>query len=239
MKTVAIIPARGGSKRVPRKNVRPFCGKPIIAYSIEAARQTGLFDEVIVSTDDEEIADVAGQHGAAVPFLRPAEIADDFTGVMDVVAHALRVLEKEDKRPAEVCMIYATAPLMRVRDIVAGYEVFQAGDKDFVFSATAFGSPVFRAFGVQPDGTAKMFWPENYQENSQDLPAAYHDAAQFCWGRRAAVMEKDAVVFSERSVPLLIPRHQVVDIDTPEDWRLAELLYQALQAQTSSDGEPA
>ncbi len=233
MKTVAVIPARGGSKRIPRKNIRPFCGKPIIAYSIEAARQTGLFDDVIVSTEDEEIAGVAKQHGASVPFMRPAGIADDVTGVMAVVAHALRELEKEGKRPSDVCLIYATAPLMRPGDIIAGYEKFQscgeAGEVDFVFSATVFASSIFRAFSVQADGTAKMFWPERYWKNSQDLPAAYHDAAQFCWGRRTAVLE-DAVVFSERAVPLLIPRYRVVDIDTPEDWWLAELLYQALQA---------
>ena len=234
MKTVAIIPARGGSKRIPRKNIRPFCGKPIIAYSIEAAQQTGLFNEVVVSTDDEEVANVARQCGASVPFMRPARISDDVTGVMAVVAHALRELEKEGKCPSEVCMIYATAPLMRPEDIVAGYEKFQvcveAGAADFVFSAATFTAPVFRAFGVQADGTAKMFWPEHYQKNSQDLPEAYHDAAQFCWGRRAAFLEEDAIVFSERSMPLLIPRYRVADIDIPEDWRHAELLYRALQA---------
>ena len=236
MKTVAIIPARGGSKRIPRKNVRPFCGKPIIAYSIEAARRTGLFDAVIVSTDDEEIAAIAKQYGATTPFMRPDEIADDMTGVRAVITHALRELEKEGERPAEVCMIYATAPLMQSADIVAGYEQFQACIRlesvgkgaDFVFSAAEFASPIFRAFGVRDDGTAKMFWPEHYRKNSQDLPAAYHDAAQFCWGRREAMLEENIIVFSGRSVPFIVPRYRVVDIDTPEDWRLAELLYRAL-----------
>ncbi len=242
MNTVAVIPARGGSKRIPRKNVRPFCGKPIIAYSIEAAQQTGLFDQVIVSTDDEEIADVARQYGAVVPFMRPAAIADDSAGVMAVVAHALRELEKSGRRPAEVCLIYATAPLMQSSDITAGHEQFQACTQaesavkgiDFVFSATAFEAPIFRAFGVQSDGTAKMFWPEHYQKNSQDLPAAYHDAAQFCWGRREAMLEESVVVFSERSAPFIVPRYRVVDIDTPEDWRLAELLYRGLAAENPS-----
>ena len=237
MNTIAVIPARGGSKRIPRKNIRAFCGKPIIAYSIEAAQRSGLFDDVVVSTDDEEIASVVKQYGATVPFLRPAGIADDVTGVMAVVAHTLRELDKTGRRPAAACMIYATAPLMRSADLAAGYEQFQActgslgasqSGIDFVFSATEFASPVFRAFAVQDDGTAKMFWPEHYWKNSQDLPVAYHDAAQFCWGRREAMMQEDVVVFSERSVPFIVPRHRVVDIDTPEDWRLAELLYRGL-----------
>ena len=228
MKTVAIIPARGGSQRIPRKNIRPFCGKPIMAYSIEAAQQTSLFDDVIVSTDNEEIASVAEQYGASVPFMRPAETADSVTGVAAVVAHALRELEKKAECPTDVCIIYATAPLMRAQDIALGYDRFQICGSDFVFSATTFASSVFRAFGIEADGTVRMFWPEHYRKNSQDLPAAYHDAAQFCWGRRAAFLE-NAVVFSERSVPVLLPRHRVVDIDTSEDWQLAELLYRAQQ----------
>ena len=164
MSALAIIPARGGSKRIPRKNIRPFCGKPIIAYSIEAAQRSGLFDDVVVSTDDEVIASVAKKYDATVPFLRPAGIADDVTGVMAVIAHALRELGTE-KCPDEICMIYATAPLIRPDDIVAGHEKFQSCVEekgvDFVFSATTFSSPIFRAFGIQDNGTAKMFWPEH------------------------------------------------------------------------------
>ena len=228
MSAVAIIPARGGSQRIPRKNIRSFCGKPIIAYSVEAARKTGLFDEIIVSTDDKEIAEVAKQYGASVPFMRAAAIADGVTGVMAVVAHALRELGEDQYD--NVCMIYAIAPLLRVEDIVAGFEKLQvcAGNVDFVFSG-ALAPVVFRSFGVQADGTVKMFWPEHYRKNSQNLPEAYHDAAQFCWGRRTAMLEEDAVIFSQRSVPLIIPRYRAVDIDTLEDWRLAELLYRGLR----------
>ncbi len=230
MKTVAIIPARGGSKRIPRKNLRPFCGKPIIAYSIETAKSTGLFDEVIVSTDDEETAETARRHGAATPFVRPPELSDDVTGVAAVVAHALRELAKQGEHPSEVCMIYATAPLMRARDLKAGCQRFRSFDGDFVFSAVAFDSPIFRAFGMEADGTAKMFWPEHYRKNSQDFPVAYHDAAQFCWGRREAMLEDDAVFFSSRSMPFVVPHERAVDVDTSEDWRFAELLYRALQS---------
>ena len=226
MKTLAVIPARGGSKRVPRKNIRLFCGKPMISYSIDAALQSSLFDEVVVSTDDQEIASVSKQFGASVLYPRPDEISDDITGVMVVVAHALEQITKQGRHPNEVCMIYATAPMIRTKDLLKSYKKFQSTDKDFVFSAAEFAAPIFRSFTIQPDGSAKMLQPEYYQMNSQDLPPTYHDAAQFCWGRAEAIRDTNAVIYSERALPFVLPSYRVVDIDTPEDWQRAELLYQ-------------
>ena len=227
MKTIAIIPARGGSKRIPRKNIRLFCGKSIISYSIETALESTLFDEVLVSTDDEEIATVSRQYGATVEELRPPEFSDDVTGVLDVVSHEIRQLAKRNLYPSDICLIYATAPMIRTVDLKKSYEVFKTSDVDFVFSAAEFGSTIFRAFTILDDGRAKMFQPQHYHSNSQDLPRAFHDAAHFCWGRPEAIMNPDAVVFSKRSKPFVIPTNLVADIDTPDDWVLAEWLFKA------------
>lgn len=230
MKTIAIIPARGGSKRIPNKNIRLFCGQPIISYSIKVALETGIFDEVIVSTDDEKIANVSREFGASVFELRPFEISDDKTGVLTVLAYELASLAKKGEKPDDICLIYATAPLIRKQDIVESYELFKDSKKDFVFAAAEFTAPIFRAFTILKDGTAKMLQPENYHSNSQDLPTACHDAGQFCWGRSQAIMEPGSVVFSERGIPFLLPAIRVADIDTIDDWDRAEWLYKAHQA---------
>ena len=233
MNKVAVIPARGGSKRIPRKNIRSFCGKPIISYSISCALRSELFDEVIVSTDDDEIATIARNFGATVDELRPENISDDRTGVLAVVAHELLKLEEQGVKPFAACLIYATAPMIRDNDLIESFKVFEAGDIDFVFSAAEFSSPIFRSFTILPDGRAQMFKPEYYHSNSQDLPRAYHDAAQFCWGRPEAILDPDAVVFSERSIPYVLPANLVNDIDTPDDWQRAEWLYHAHQTLSS------
>ena len=229
MNTIAIIPARGGSKRIPNKNIRLFCGQPIIGYSIKTALETGIFDDVIVSTDDEQIASVSKEYGASVYRLRPLEISDDQTGVLTVLAYELSCLAKEGKTPDDICMIYATAPLIRKQDVVTSYDVFKYSQKDFVFAAAEFTAPIFRAFTILKDGTAKMLQPENYHVNSQELPTAYHDAGQFCWGRSEAIMKPGTVVFSERAIPFVLPANRVIDIDTIDDWDHAEWLYQAHQ----------
>ena len=229
MNTIAIIPARGGSKRIPNKNIRLFCGQPIISYSINAAFKTGIFDEVIVSTDDEEIAKVSRKLGASVYELRPPDISDDKTGVLAVAVYELSRLAKIGKTPNDICLIYATAPLIRHQDIVSSHDLFKSSQKDFVFAAAEYTAPIFRAFTILKDGTAKMLQPENYHVNSQDLPTAYHDAGQFCWGRSQAMMEPEPVVFSERGVPFVLPAIRVVDIDTYDDWDRAEWLYKAHQ----------
>ena len=229
MKAVAVIPARGGSKRIPRKNIRPFLGKPVIAYSILAAQQAGVFDEIVVSTDDKEIAETAEHYGALVPFLRPVELSDDQTGIRKVVVHAIRELEEKNKYPSMVCTIYAASPLIQYQDIVKAYKKLQLSDQDFIFSATTFSATIFRAFSMKENGSIKMFWPENYLVNSQDFPQAYYHAGQFLWGRREAYLNESPQVPFEHSIAMIVPRYRVMDVDTLEDWRHAELLYKALQ----------
>ena len=232
--SLAVIPARGGSKRVPRKNIRPFAGRPMLAYSIAACLESGVFERVIVSTDDEEIAATALAEGAEVPFLRPIEISDDHAGTDEVMAHALRVLALQGFVPAEACCIYATAPWVRATDIRAGQVLLRKG-WDYAFSATSYAHPVFRAFIAEPDdGGAQMLMPEHYHTRSQDLPEAFHDAAQFYWGTREAWLE-GRMLFGRRSASVRLPRWRVQDIDTPEDWRRAEVLYRVLQEMTDDE----
>lgn len=226
MSCVAIIPARGGSKRIPRKNLKPFDGVPMIVRSIRTALDCGLFDQVVVSTDDEEIADVARAHGAQVPFVRPVELADDFTGTAAVIVHALSQLPIFDY----VCCIYATAPLLQARYLRQGHELLvQHPDKSFAFSVAGFGFPVQRALTLDEQGALTSLYPEFRNTRSQDLPEAYQDAGQFYWGRREAWLRGD-VLFSPASLPVMLPRHLVQDIDTLEDWKRAEYLYAALKA---------
>jgi N-acylneuraminate cytidylyltransferase len=223
---LAVIPARGGSKRIPRKNIRPFCGMPIIGYSIAAARASGVFDNVVVSTDDPEIAEVARRHGAETPFSRPAELASDFAGTLPVIRHAIEAMRDRGVDPELVCCIYATAPFIEAADLRRGLEALLASDADYAFTATSFGYPIHRAFTINANGRIEMFQPDNYRKRSQDLAEAFHDAGQFYWGKPAAFIA-DLPVFTERSIPVLLPRHQVQDIDTPEDWVRAELMYKA------------
>lgn len=228
MSSVAIIPARGGSKRIPRKNLKLFDGVPMIVRSIETALTSRLFDEVVVSTDDEEIADMAQAHGAQVPFMRPASLADDFTGTAAVIAHALTELHERSFDFA--CCIYATAPLLQGRFLRQGYEALRTHpDKSYAFSVTGFGFPVQRALTLDEQGALTPLYPQFRDTRSQDLPEAFQDAGQFYWGRREAWLRGD-VLFSPKSLPVVLPRHLVQDIDTPEDWKRAEYLYAALKA---------
>ena len=225
---VAIIPARGGSKRIPRKNVRPFCGKPMIVWSIEAALESGCFDRILVSTDDEEIASIATLGGADAPFIRPAELSDDHAGTVPVMGHAIRWLQSVGDKPDLVCCIYATAPFLRADDIKTGLETLLASDADFAISATGYAFPIQRAFRLNSRGRMEMFQPENFETRSQDLEPAYHDAAQFYWGRTQAWLE-GVPLFSEQSIPVILPRDRVQDIDTPEDWASAERMSEIIQ----------
>jgi N-acylneuraminate cytidylyltransferase len=220
---VAFIPARGGSKRIPRKNVRPFCGKPMIAWSIEVARQSGLFEHVVVSTDDEQIADIAREWGAEVPFMRPAELADDHSGTTEVIGHAARWALDQGWPLKAVCCIYPTAPFLRAEDLERGLRILESGPWDYAFTATQFAAPMFRSFKQLPGGGIEMFFPEHFQSRSQDLPVALHDAGQFYWGRPQAWIE-GRKLFASRSSLVLIPRWRVQDIDSEEDWRRAEML---------------
>jgi len=228
LNNVAIIPARGGSKRIPRKNLKPFDGVPMIARSIKTALDSGLFAQVVVSTDDEEIAELARACGAQVPFMRPAALADDFTGTAAVIAHALQALPEQEVDFA--CCIYATAPLLQTRFLRQGLALLeQHPDKSFAFSVCDFAFPVQRALTLDDRGALTALYPEFRQTRSQDLPPAYQDAGQFYWGRSSA-WRRGEVLYSSQSLPVILPRYLVQDIDTPEDWKRAEYLYAALKA---------
>jgi len=220
---IAVIPARGGSKRIPRKNIKKFCGKPMIAWSIEVAKKSGLFDHVIVSTDDEEIAAVAKQCGAEVPFIRPAELSNDYAGTTEVIAHATQWALGNGWQVTAVCCIYATAPFIKVEDLQKGWETLESGDWAYVFTVTKYAAPIFRSFKQTIYGGIEMFFPENYSMRSQDLPEALHDAGLFYWGRPAAWLEGKNI-FDHNSAPIIIPRWRVQDIDNEEDWIRAEIL---------------
>lgn len=224
---IAVIPARGGSKRIPRKNIKLFCGKPMIAWSIEAARVSGLFEHIIVSTDDAEIAEVAVQCGATVPFMRPDELSGDHAGTTEVIAHATQWALDQGFDVEAVCCIYATAPFIRVADLNRGWEALESGDWAYAFTVTDFAAPIFRSFRQVAGGGIEMFFPEYFSTSSQDLPAALHDAGQFYWGRPAAWLEGKRI-FDRHSKPIVIPRWRVQDIDTQEDWERAEILAPAI-----------
>ncbi|MDH0726185.1 pseudaminic acid cytidylyltransferase [Stutzerimonas stutzeri] len=227
---MAVIPARGGSKRIPRKNIKSFCGKPMIAWSIEAALGSGCFDRVIVSTDDAEIAEIAHQYGATVPFLRPAELSDDHTGTIPVVRHAIEWFIANGECPQQVCCIYATAPFVSGEDIRRGLEVLLRSDCDYAFSVTSYAFPIQRAIRITREGRVEMLQPEHFNTRSQDLEETYHDAGQFYWGGASAWLEGKPL-FGLHSAPIPLPRHRVQDIDTREDWERAEWLFKAMQAQ--------
>ena len=226
---LAIIPARGGSKRIPRKNIRPFCGRPMIAWTIEAARQSACFDGIVVSTDDPEIAEVARACGAEVPFMRPSSLSDDYTGTIPVIAHAIEWHERRGTNPTQVCCLYATAPFVQADDLKQGLQMLQKEVCDYVFPVTSYAFPIQRAVRMTPAGRVEMFNPEQFNTRSQDLEEAYHDAGQFYWGSAQAWLE-GRPIFSPEAAALILPRFRVQDIDTPEDWERAEWLFRAMQA---------
>jgi pseudaminic acid cytidylyltransferase len=224
---IAVIPARGGSKRITKKNIKFFLGKPIIAYSIENAINSNLFDKVIVSTDDDRIAKVAIEYGAEVPFIRPAELSDDFSGTHEVIGHAVEWLENDGKAIDYVCCLYATAPLIQISDVIKGFNLIKTGKWKSVIAATKFSYPIFRSFEKLPNGGLRMFYPEYYSSRSQDLPEAYHDAGQFYWAS-AQVWKDKPNGFSENSTIVELPNYLVQDIDTMDDWYRAENLFKLL-----------
>jgi pseudaminic acid cytidylyltransferase len=225
-KKVCIIPARGGSKRIPKKNIRLFHGKPLIAYSIETAKQSKLFDRIIVSTDDEEIAKISKEYGAEVPFMRPKELADDYVGSGEAVNHTINWLKDNGEYYDFVCTLYATAPFLQPQYLIEGLNKLKASDAVQAFSVTSMPSVIQRAFKITEDGRCKMFWPEYFHKRSQDLEEAYYDAGQFYWYNQAKEMED--IAFGKDSIPIILPRYLVQDIDTLEDWEYAEILYEVL-----------
>ena len=226
---VAVIPARGGSKRIPRKNLLPFFGKPMIAWSIEVALRSGLFSDVVVSTDDDEIAEVAIRYGAKVPFRRPDELANDFVATVPVIGHAIGALEDLGWKFDWTCCIYATAPFVTVADLRSGFEQLQQRpDAEFVIPVTGFPFPIQRSVRIAADGSLKMFWPEHEITRSQDLEPAYHDAGQFYWGTKKAFTTRRGF-FNACAYPVVLPQYRVVDIDNREDWERAEKLFELIR----------
>ena len=225
---VCVIPARGGSKRIPRKNIRPFRDRPMIAWSIAAAQASGCFKRILVSTDDDEIAILATSYGAEVPFLRPSWLADDHATTQAVMVHAVNWCEKQGLPLEAVCCLYATAPFVQPSDLVEAIQLLKCSpSKSFVFPATSFPYPIQRAIRLDGDGRAEMFQPDYFNKRSQDLEEAYHDAGQFYFARPAAWTS--AYNLFDDSRPLILPRWRVQDIDTIEDWKRAEVMHQLLE----------
>ena len=225
---IAIIPARGGSKRIPGKNIRPFMGAPIIGYSIAAALESGCFDRVMVSTDDPRIAETAEKLGAEEPFLRAPDLAGDMTPIKDVMRDAIRWHREQQGEVSHICCLYATAPFLRPADIREGLERLQAmPDANFSISVTPFSFPIQRALKIRDGGQLAMRQPEHNLTRSQDLEQHYHDAGQFFWATDDAMMAHDTI-FDSNCCPVIIPPHRAQDIDTEDDWLEAELKYRLL-----------
>ena len=225
---LAVIPARGGSKRIPRKNVGTFAGRPMIAWPIAAAQRSGLFDQIVVSTDSEEVAAVAREAGAQVPFVRPPELSDDHCGTQEVIAHAARWAQGAGLAPEAICCLYATAVFASPEDLGRGRDTLRAGGWDYVFAAGRFSQPVQRSFRKGPDGAMALLFPEHRLTRSQDLPEVYYDAGQFYWGGFQSWLE-GRPVFGPRSSFVEMPGDRVIDIDTAEDWEAAERLFETMR----------
>jgi len=215
---LCVIPARGGSKRIPKKNIKEFCGKPLIAYSIEVAKESKLFDKIVVSTDSNEIADVAKQYGAEVQ-IRPDELSDDYAGSTDVFEYVI----SQNPGFEYACMIYATAPFLQVKYLKQGLEELKKNDVCYTFSATTYDFPIQRGFKII-ENKAKMIYPEFMKTRSQDLPEVYHDAGQFYWKK----VDCEKKFSFDGNIPIIIPRYLVQDIDTLEDFVRAEIMYKVM-----------
>lgn len=229
MSVIAIIPARGGSKRIPGKNIRDFLGRPMISYPIEVARKCGIFDRIIVSTDNKSIAEVAVAEGAEVPFFRPDELADDHTGTGPVIQHAVNWLIENSSTPQYICCIYPTSPFLSEVYLRSGYEAVKRG-RAMAFSVTSFPYPILRALRLLEQGGVEPMFPEYIPCRSQDLEPAFHDAGQFYWGTRDAWVSGMSI-FSDNAEPIQMPRHLVHDIDDEEDWVRAEFMYQVMMKE--------
>ncbi|MBW7857810.1 MAG: pseudaminic acid cytidylyltransferase [Leptonema sp. (in: Bacteria)] len=224
---IAVIPARGGSKRIPRKNIKEFCGKPMIAYAIEAAQKSQCFEHIIVSTDDDEIADVAKTYGAEVPFMRPKELADDYTGTAAVTLDSVKRAQSIYGPIEYVCTIYATAPFVQNKDLTNSLKELHATGKLAAFTLTTFPYPIQRALRLTANQGVEMIQPEHRMTRSQDLEETYHDAGQFYWDK-ASILLREKNIQPDDILPIILPRYQVQDIDTMEDWIRAERLYKVM-----------
>jgi pseudaminic acid cytidylyltransferase len=224
---IAVIPARGGSKRIPRKNIKEFCGRPMIAWAISAAKDSGLFEHVLVSTDDAEIGDIARCSGAEVPFVRPRELADDLTPTVPVVAHAVKSCIDLGWDVDYACCIYPCVPFLQVSDLVSALDLADARTADFVYPVTEYAHPIQRAMRRLPGGEMRFFSPQFELTRTQDLEKSFHDAGQFYWGKAFAWLEHRKMHTAGLGMP--IPNWRVVDIDSADDWQRAELIFAALR----------
>lgn len=229
MHNLAIIPARGGSKRIPRKNIKDFLGKPIIVYSIEAALESGLFDQVMVSTDDEKIAEIANKYGAKVPFLRSKNNSDDFATTVDVLLEVIEQYEQIGEYYQEACCIYSTAPFISKERLVQGFQKLLSEKRSSVFPVVPFGYPIWRGLHKDVDGKFQMVWPENLNKRTQDLEEIYHDAGQWYWFM-VDELRQNKSMFSNNSAAILLNQLEAQDIDTLKDWKIAEFKYEYLQS---------
>lgn len=237
MSSVAIIPARGGSKRIPGKNIKPFAGKPMIAHSIIAAQKSGAFDRIVVSTDCEEIARVAREYGAEIPFVRPPELSNDLIQTAPVLCHALKFLSANGQPPEYFACIFATAPFLTAADLREGMATLKSSNAPAALSVTQFGYPIFRAFRRENSGRVNFFWPEHAATRSQDLPEAFHDVGMFYLYKTALFLARESEyppgkmpMILPESIPVIFPRTRVQDIDTPEDWEVAEQIFKIQHA---------
>jgi len=229
---IAVIPARGGSKRIPRKNVKEFCGKPMIAYAVSAAKESGLFQHVVVSTDDQEIAQIARTWGAETPFVRPAELANDYTATVPVIAQAIEACRNLGWHFERVCCIYPGVPFIQIDDLIGALNCIKNNEAEYCFPVTEFPSAIQRALKLLSSGKMQPFCPEFEMQRTQDLDSTYYDAGQFYWGTTNAWLTNSKIHSS--GIGYVIPNFRVVDIDTPDDWRRAELIHQALNLDKTS-----
>lgn len=227
---LAIIPARGGSKRIPRKNIKAFHGKPMIAWPILAAIESKCFDRIIVSTDDKEIAEVAESYGAEVPFIRPQELSDDHTGTVPVIVHAIEWQNLHGETTHEVCCIYATAAFIEACELQRGLQVLKSTKANYAFTVTSYPAPIQRALRITTEKRIVMIQPEHYKTRSQDLESTWHDAGQFYWGKAASWLTRQPI-FSGDAAPIILPRYTVHDLDTIEDWEEAEILFNYIHSR--------
>ena len=224
---LCVIPARGGSKRIHKKNIKTFCGKPIIAWSINQAIASKCFDKIIVSTDDTEIAEMSKSYGADVPFLRSKKLSDDYTGTVPVISHAVKWQIENGQKPLYVCCIYATAPFIKSNDLKYGLKILKNLSPKYTFSATNYTYPIQRSFRIKKNKTIEMIYPEHYNSRTQDLEETFHDAGQFYWGTADAWL-KNKPIISKNAIPVLISPDRVHDIDTLKDWQIAEAKFKSI-----------
>lgn len=233
-KILAVIPARGGSKRIPKKNIKDFCGKPMMTWPLNVLNKTDFIDDVIVSTDCEMIANIAKENGASVPFFRPKNLADDYTGTAEVIKHAVTWYQDNIGAVDYVLTVYPTAVFLSTKDLKKAFEIIKNESCENVFSGTEYPFPIQRAIYLDEKKRVNMFNPECYSTRSQDLQPAYHDAGQF-YLSTVEGLNNDVPIFSDRSRLLILPKSRVVDIDTPEDFELAENLFKAIRVNNEID----